>query len=134
MLQRSPIIFWLILAATISVDAAAFSWAELGPRDSYGFIAFDALMLSQISVVCIWTGLRSEKSVWTCFNPFLAVVVASLLCGMFSETHFIGTVGEVWSKRVSVQLVNEGLHAALLLAMLWLFKRTAFWKRTGYST
>jgi len=69
------------------------------------------------------------KSMWTRFSPFLAVVVASLAWGMFSETHFIGKVGEGWSKRVSVELVNQGLPAALLLAMLWLLKRTALWKR-----
>src|SRR3954468_9417031 len=106
MLQRSPLIFWLLLAATICVDAVAFSWAEAASGDSFGSVAFEALMLSQISVVCIWSGLRSEKSMWTRFSPFLAVVVASLVWGMFSETHFVGKVGEGWSKRVSVELVN----------------------------
>jgi hypothetical protein len=132
--QRSPLIFWLLLAATISVDAVAFSWAEAGPRDNYGFIAFEALVLSQISIVCIWSGLNSEKSMWTRFSPLLAVVLASLVWGMFSETHFVGKVGEGWSRRVSVELVNQGLHASLLLAMLWLLKRTALWIRRSDST
>jgi hypothetical protein len=127
--QRSPLTFWLLLAATISVDAVAFAWAEAGPPDNYGFIAFDALVLSQISVVCTWAGLRSEKSMWTRFSPLLAVVLASLVWGMFSERHFIGKVGEGWSLRMGLVLVNQGLHAAILLAMLWLFKRTALWKR-----
>jgi hypothetical protein len=131
---RTLLIFWLLLAATICVDVVAFSWAEAGRGYSYGFIPFVALMLSQISIVCIWASLNSENSMWTRFSPFLAVVVASLVWGLFSERHFIGKVGEGWSRRLSVELVNQGLHAALLLAMLWLFKRTGFWKRRGNTT
>jgi hypothetical protein len=60
--QRSPLIFWLLLAATISVDAVAFTWAEAGHvHADHAFIAFEALMLSQIGVVCIWSSLNSEK-------------------------------------------------------------------------
>ncbi len=127
--QRLPLIFWLLVAATISVDAVAFVWAEAVPDYAFGFIAFDVLVLSQISVVCIWSGLRLEKSMWTRFSPFLAIILASLVWGLFSERHFIGKVGEGWSRRVSLALVNQGFHAGLLLAMLWLLKRTAFWKR-----
>jgi hypothetical protein len=130
MSQRSPLIFWLLLAATISVDAVAFTWAEAAHvHADHGFIAFEALLLSQISVVCIWSSLNSEKSIWTRLSPFLAVVLTSLIWGLFSEAHFVGKVGEGWTRRVIVQLVNQGLHAALLLAMLWLLKRTALWKR-----
>jgi hypothetical protein len=131
--HRTPLIFWLLLAATICVDAVAFSWAEAEP-DPYGFAAFDALMLSQISIVCIWSGLTSEKSMWTRFSPFLAVVLATLVWGMFAKTPFIGKVGEEWSVRVGLVFVNQGLHAALLLAMLWLFKRSALWQRRSDST
>lgn len=130
--DRSPLIFWLLLVATICVDAVAFAWAEAAGES--GLLAFEPLMLSQISVVCIWSGLRSEKSLWTRVSPLLAVVVASLVWGMFSEMHFIGKVGEGRSRRIGVELVNQGIPAALLLAMLWLFKRTAFWKRRSGSS
>jgi hypothetical protein len=126
--QRSPLIFWLLLAATLCVDAVAYSFAEAEP-DPYGFVVFEALMLSQISVVCIWAGLRAEKSMWTRISPLLAIIYATLIWGMFSEAIWIGKVGEEWSVRMSLGLVNQGLHAALLLAMLWLLKRTALWKR-----
>jgi hypothetical protein len=131
--QRSPVIFWLLVAATISVDAVVFSFAEAEP-DPYGFVAFEALMLSQISVACIWAGLRSEQSTWTRLSPLLAVVLATLVWGLFSETNWIGKVGKEWSVRMSLSFVHQGLHAALLLAMLWLLKRSALWKRRGYST
>jgi hypothetical protein len=117
--QRSSVIFWLLVAATISVDAVAFFWAEAEP-DPYGFVVFDALMLSQISAICIWSGLRSEKSMWTRVSPLLAVVYATLIWGLISETNWIGKVGEEWSVRMSLAFVNHGLHAALLLSMLWL--------------
>jgi hypothetical protein len=134
MRERSPVNFWILLAATVCVDAVAFSWAEAAPGGSYGFVAFEALVLSQISVVCIWSGLKSEKSMWTRFSPFLAVVLALLVWGMISERHFIGKAGEEWSVRMGLLLVNHGLHAALLLAMFWLLKRTAIWKRRGGLT
>ncbi|HEY2894348.1 MAG TPA: hypothetical protein VGJ16_09050, partial [Pirellulales bacterium] len=129
MSQSSRVIFWLLLAATICVDAVAFAWAEAEVGVYFGSLAFEALMLCQISVVCIWTGLTSERSKWVRVSPLLAVVVASLVWGMFSESHFVGKVGEGRSQRICVELVNQGLPAALLLAMLWPLKRTAFWKR-----
>jgi hypothetical protein len=43
--QHSPLIFWILLAATISVDAVAFAWAEAA-HGEYGFIAFEALVIS----------------------------------------------------------------------------------------
>lgn len=131
----SPIIFWLLLAATISIDAVAFSWAASEPDYSYGFVTFDALMLSQISVVCIWSGLSVAKSIWTRISPFLAVIVASLAWGMLGFEHFAGTIGlQEWMERTSAALVHQGLHAAPLLAMLWLFKRTAYWKLKSDSS
>jgi hypothetical protein len=133
--QRSPIIFWLLFAATLSVDAITFSWAATEPDYSYGSVAFYALTLGQISVVCIWSGLSSAKAAWSRLVPFLAVIVACLAWGMFSFEHFNERSGfQEWVERVSSALVYHGHHAALLLAMLWAFKRTTFWKqRTGSS-
>jgi hypothetical protein len=132
--QRSPLMFWLLLAATISVDAVALSWFEADPSYDFDFVVFDALVMSQISVVCIWVGLRAEQSIWIRFSPLLAVVAATLIWGMVGDRHFIGKVGEERSLRMGLFLVNHGVHAALVLAMLWLLKRTALRKRQGEST
>jgi hypothetical protein len=129
-----PAIFWLLLAATICVDAVASSWVEAGYSFDFGFVAFDALVLSQVSVVSIWSSLNSENSLWTRCSPFLVVVLATLVYGLFGDSHFIGKVGEVPSLRMGLVLVHQGLHAALLVAMLWLLKRTALWKRRYDST
>jgi hypothetical protein len=132
--QRSPVIFWLLLTATLSVDAIAFSWAAIEPDYSYGSVAFHALMLGQISVVCIGSGLSSANPALSRLVPFLSVLVASLAWGMFSFEHFNDQSGfEEWLERVSSALVYHGVHAALLLAMLWLFKRTTFWKQRSNS-
>ena len=103
--DRLPIIYWLLLVATICVDAAVFSWTNAVPDNEFGFIVFDAVMLSQISVVCIWSGLRSEKSMWTRFSPFFAVLLATLIYGMFSDAHFIGKVGDEWHVRMGSVLM-----------------------------
>jgi hypothetical protein len=133
--QRSPAIFWLLLAATICIDAVAFSWAASEPDYSYGFLTFDALMLSQISVVCIWSGLSVAKTIWTRISPILAVIVASLAWGMLGFDYSIeGFNLQESPYQTSIAFVAKGLHAALLVAMLWLFKRTAFWKQRSDSS
>ncbi len=81
--QRSPVIFWLLLAATISVDAVAYYWvvSENSPNSS---IAIDALFTVQVSVVCIWSGLGNRRTVWTRIAPWLAALGASLVRGTSS--------------------------------------------------
>jgi hypothetical protein len=121
--MRSPTILWLLLAATICVDAVAIVWVLSLPFALYATVACDALFSSQLSVICIWSALCLTKNFWTRIAPLLAVVIASLAIGLFGVPPL--TVG----------LPYYGLHAALLLAALWLFERTTLWRgRSGAST
>ena len=47
--QRSPVIFWRLVIATISVDVVAVSWCETEPSYDFNFVGFDALMLTQVT-------------------------------------------------------------------------------------
>jgi hypothetical protein len=129
MLQRSPVIFWLLLAATLAVDAVVCSWVvpepKFVPSGVYVVVTFLALILSQLSIVCIWSGVSSTKSVWTRFAPLIATVTATFVTTIFLRRP--GTQSEI----LMSQLAYYGLHAALLLIAVWLLKRTTFWRRIG---
>jgi hypothetical protein len=121
--QRSPQIFWLLLAATISVDAVAFSLrtSETFPTSIYINLTFYALIDSQLSVVCIWSAMSSRRILWT-----LAVVATALATLL---TAIVGDEPRRFIDAFELHLAPYGLQAALLLAALWLFQRTSYWRR-----
>jgi hypothetical protein len=115
--QRSPNIFWLLLAATLSVDYVAFFWMVSGGGPRFAQVAYDALVVGQLSIVCIWAGLRSAKIFWSRAAPWAAMLIAAVAVGLFATP-------QQW-----VGLPYYGLHVALLLSALWVFERTNFWRR-----
>jgi hypothetical protein len=132
MQHRSPLIFWLLLAATFSVDAVVSTWIRderQFPSAVYVPLAFHALVLSQLSVVCIWSGMQSTQTPWTQIAPLFATIVAAM------GTTAIAPNPSDFS-RISVFTSHFGdyaLHSVLLLAALWLLQRTKFWTRsTGF--
>jgi hypothetical protein len=122
--QRSPVIFWLLLAATVSIDVVVFSWAARELGYFYHAVTYDGLMLSQLSVVCIWSVLSASTKFWTKIAPLLAAVAASLAVGLFAASPLTeisdGMIGSV---------AHYGIHTALVWALLWLFARTPLWTR-----
>lgn len=123
MSTRSPVIFWLLLAATICVDAVALSWVY--PAPPYAVVAIDAILVAQLSIACIWSAFHTTKSVWTRITPILAVLLAaSVIAACIPES-----VG--FAVTFAIPLAQFGLQTALLVAALWLLQRTAFWRRTG---
>jgi hypothetical protein len=117
--HRSPITFWLLLAATISVDAVVFSLAAGEQYATLGYlgVALHALILGQLGIVCIWSALNPRPNVGTQIAPWFAAVLASLVEGYGDMTTFTVCIG------------TFGLYALLLMAALWLLQRTGFWRR-----
>lgn len=130
MFQRSPVIFWLLLAATLAVYAVVISWvaSEPYPTPPFAMAAFDALTFGQLSLVCIWSALRPTKSLWSYLAPFLAVIVAAFVAAMV-----IQDPAAFWSQ-FSLYLFYYGLCAGVLLLVLWFLRRTTFWKRRTNSS
>jgi hypothetical protein len=123
--QRSPVIFWLLVAATIAVDAVVLAWV-LSNRSSdvlYAIAAFHSLCVSQLSVVCIWSAVVSRKTVWTRIAPLLATLIASISTAVFINAPIPLDVA------ITSYLAQYGLQAVLILVVLWLLQRTAFWRR-----
>jgi len=123
--QRSRItIVWLLLAATLSVDIVMLSRSRLIEFSLYNFLLYFALITGQLSVVCIWSALRPTVSWWSRVAP----VIATLLCA--ATMRLFGS--EFGALRF---LPFFGLQVAMLLALLWVFRRSKYWhRRSGIRT
>jgi hypothetical protein len=120
--QRSPIIFWLLLSATLAVDVAILVLVaeEQNPTAAYLMVIFHALILSQLSIICIWSAFSTTPNTWRRIAPVLAVVTAALMAGQFTrypESNFTTYLGDATLRAVEV------------LAGLWLLQRTSYWRR-----
>jgi hypothetical protein len=127
--QRSPIIFWLLLAATFAVDVVVLQAAGERYLDS-GLLpaVIDALLVSQLSVVCIWSALRTTPTVVSRAAPICAVAIVSLLAAWFTPMSSSLPSSTLYAN----YLGYFGLHALVLLASLWILQRTNYWqRRTG---
>jgi hypothetical protein len=130
MQHRSPIVSWLLLAATLCVDYLALTWQadQRFPSSGYIVVAFHALILSQLSIVCIWSAISLKQTIWTRIAPLIAAAAAAIVTVIFTRlsTQFPN------SSAFASCLGYYGLHAVLLMASIWLLQRTNFWrKRTG---
>jgi hypothetical protein len=128
MTHRSPLIFWLLLTATLAVDVVILKLVadEPNPSQGYSGIALHALILGQLSIVCIWSACNATPNAWTRIAPLFAVLLAALTNGL--STRF--TVGPV----LIFYSGYFGMHAVLLLGSLWLLQRTNYWRRRTGST
>jgi hypothetical protein len=122
MQQRSPIIFWLLLAATLSVDAL-LGYLIFSDRNSAEQLqtAFYAMMISQLSIVCIWSATRPTKTMATRISPLMAVAIEA------ATARRDGSAMN-WERLVD-SFIMYGIHAAMLLVALWVLQRTRFWQR-----
>lgn len=131
MKQRSPIIFWLLLAATLCLDAAAAMWSvRVGGRARWFETFLLALLYAQLSALCIWAVLCHARIGLLWLVPFAAgflAVLALVACNHISDPEvnrsvypvILGPIGVLW------------LHVAITLSTLWALKPTRLF--TGYA-
>ena len=117
MKQHSPIIFWLLLAATVAVDAVAITWIlEAGPTSRASFL-YEALVTGQLAVVCLW-GAFAARRIWMAWLvTLIAAGIAGVLTARVAELSLVEACG------------IHGIYVALLAATLWVLKRTPAWRR-----
>jgi hypothetical protein len=114
MSQRSPINFWLLLAATACVNAVAYGWAR--SSSEHGTIVWFGLLSGQLSAVCIWSSFRPRPNWRTRLFPVGAVFAASL--------------AHATTRDIFLQVVPYfATFTAALLASLWVLRRSAYWQR-----
>lgn len=117
MKSHSKILFWLLVAATLAVDAVAIAWlVEDGPMSRAAYL-FDALVTGQLAVVCIW-GVFAARRMW---SSLLAIGIAVMT----------STALEVWAAWMSARESFGGYAslAAALVAALWILKQTPLWRK-----
>jgi hypothetical protein len=126
--HRSLLIFWLLLAATISIGAVAFQLTVTGVYDAG--IVLQSLVFGHLSVICIWSRLSGEKPIWRRIATWLSVALA---VAVLSIAQVRMQLSELWAG-FYWKLTPTIIHAALLLISLWILERMAFWKRrTGVA-
>lgn len=129
MAQRTTIL-GLLFVATVTVDVAAMLWAQDQPKleVSYAVVALHAILLSQVSALCIWSFAYGPANLWARLAPFLAAVLAAAcIATTFEEP------GQLVRRFVS-QTAIFALHTTLLLIALWIFVRTRYWQRRTSGT
>jgi hypothetical protein len=127
MQKRLPFIFWLLLAATLAVDAAVIAWAgsAYGLRSLDRSMAFHALSLGQLSVACIAAALvlKWAKGQW--LVQLVTALLAAIVSLKFAPMPAADRTLEIFESFFGYY----ALHALLLCAALWLLQRTRFWAR-----
>jgi hypothetical protein len=130
--QRLPLITWLLLAATLAVDFVVLNAVAFDRYRAAGYmvVTFHTLIVSQLSLVCIWSALKAEPSVWTRLAPLFAVAITTTIAGSFMQ---LDEPHNGWGS-FSAYLGYYGFHAVAVLAAMWFLQRTNYWqRRTGKS-
>lgn len=132
MQQRSPVIFWLLLAATLSVDAVATYWiCEIGDQAASATL-FIGLAFGQLSVLGAWAVLFRTRVGLRWLVPLVFGLLVALIFTYARASRFSGRptlvlfysyTGLMWA------------HVTLVLALLWLLKPTrifaSYFDRSG---
>jgi hypothetical protein len=116
---RSPIIFWLLLAATLCVDAAAIVllFAD-GRRRPESATLLLALAYAHVSLLCVRCVLHSPTNWRRGLLPFVAGSVAAAIIVVAVER---GRGSESWEALLAF-ISLMWVHVASLLLLLWLLK------------
>jgi hypothetical protein len=125
--QRSPINFWLLLAATICVDAVTMVLMYAGAQEPASL--FIAMVFAQISALCVWALFSRGQQLARLISPFALAIAAALWMGLSSPRYWPDISFE------QITLAHCGLwltHAAGLMSLLWALKRTTYARRWNF--
>lgn len=114
---RSPAIFWLLLAATLAVDAVAIYWMFSKDNSAASGTFWIALSFAEISVLAIWAILFSPSVGLKWLAPFVGGCVVALIMYQANShsrdtTYLFDITGLMW------------VHTTVAIALLWMLKPT----------
>jgi hypothetical protein len=118
--SRSPILFWLLLAATLSVDAVASVLIFETKISQLSAALYLALTFGQLSVLCSWAVLFSSKVGMKWSVPFVVALPFAIII------HLAGSrMGQTTSLEPLIAFIGLlWLHVVCALTLLWLLKPT----------
>jgi hypothetical protein len=123
--QCSPINFWLLLAATICVDAVLMASTYAEAHGNIGSF-FVALVFGQLSALCVWASFASLQQFVRAIVPFAFSIAAALWMGLARPR----TVPEISFEQLALAYCGLWLtHAAGLMSLIWALKQTAYGRR-----
>jgi hypothetical protein len=114
---RSPVNFWLLLAATLAFDVVAFTWFFTSNGRTAAGTLFDALSFSQMSVACIWWLQSTPRRAWKAVVPILVAAAAATAMAQVPSVVSIVDVAALC-----------GSHLVALTAALWIATRTTWFQ------
>jgi hypothetical protein len=113
----SPPLFWLLAAATAAVDAVAFVWLyTMGAVSSVSFL-YDALVTAQLAVLCTWCVFGARRAIWAWGAAIVGVAAAGAAEAAALPAGFVESCG------------FYGIFVVILIAVLWVVKRSTLWQR-----
>jgi hypothetical protein len=117
--RGQPVVFWLLLAATLCVDVVAVYWIldsllDFGEPSGTLFLA---LAFGQLSALCARAIFARERVGWRWLAPFICGLTASLIAAAaenrersIDSEELVAFIGLFW------------LHVIIALAILWALK------------
>jgi hypothetical protein len=118
--QRSPVIFWLLLAATLCVDAAIVTWMFAKGRVEESAPPFLAMSFAQLGILCVWVVFVPKQVRFSWIAPLVAGIVIAVIVAVSAD---VDSPGERWEGFIAF-LVLTWTHVAIVLPILWLLKPT----------
>jgi hypothetical protein len=117
---HSPILFWLLLPATLAVDAVAVMFLWDTKASDLAYTLYWALTFGQLSVICVRIVLWRAKVGMTWLIAFLAGLPFALVLALISywqdlvppDEVLVAVMGLIWT------------HVAAVLVTLWMLKPT----------
>jgi hypothetical protein len=106
----SPILFWLLLAATIVVDLVIFSWLQVLGESQRGTTLGIALIFGQLSAFCLWM-VFSARGVVRWLLAGIAVLVAAVALNQVES-----------GLDVSEAAGLSAAHMVSIVILLWIYK------------
>lgn len=123
--KRSPIIFWLLLAATLCVDAVVVVWVMESGADAAEILGW-SLAFSQLGITCVWAIVCQPRVGWKWLVPIgLALAVAGTAVFIERRITILSSAGI----REIVETTSVlWLYVLITIGVLWLLKPTRVFK------
>lgn len=122
--RRRPLVPVLLLAATLSVDAVAVYWFNYVSDGPATGALCNALLTSQLSVICIWVAFGRTRRSWG-----LSVLVVATLAATWTMASLLDRPSSAWD-----WIAPFGTQTVSLTVLLWIIKRMKWWHRLRDST
>jgi hypothetical protein len=116
---RSPLIFWLLLVATVCVDVVAATVASMTDRAEYSLALYFGLAFGQLSTVVAWCVFKFRRIGLWWLLPYLGCFLAALFV---MPDHELRT----WNDMSIAYAILFSLYVTLLYVLLWMIKQSHF--------